>query len=220
MTLQGPARVQVSHHQYVLLDTDAEEPDQDIDDTLAGNGLVYLNTESTYATVLTGTSYGDVDVVFDVTASEPPLSVDGWDEVVEVSMYFPAEGPLVGDPLSEDLVEVPLLGDEEEYQWWRVRIHARGRDAASAAGDICADEGDTVLEQHLVQIWAASQAPEIRHRLTDQTGRRRRTTSAEEYTAAKAAEADHAAIPPTPAEETPIASAQAELHTRTPRPPD
>jgi len=219
MTVQGPARVQVSHHQYVLLDTDAEEPDQDIDDTLAGNGLVYANAESTYATVLTGTSYGDVDIVFDVTASPPPLSCESWDEVVEISMHFPSEGPLVGDPLSEDLVEVPLLGNEEEYQWWRLRIHARGRDAASAAGDIHTDEGDTVLEQHLIQIWAAPQAPEIRHQLTDQTGQRRRTASTEEYTATKAAEADHAATPPTPAEKMPISPMHAELHAHTPEPP-
>ncbi|MFE6682586.1 hypothetical protein [Streptomyces sp. NPDC057729] len=216
MTVQGPARVRVSHHQYVLLDTDAQEPDQDIDDWLAGSGLVYVNAEATYATVLTGTSYGDVDVVFDVTVGEPPLSCEGWDEVVEVSLYFPSEGPLVGDPLSEDLVEVPLLGEEGEYQWWRFRIHARGRDAASAVGDIYAEEGDTVLEQHLVQIWAAPQAPETRHRLTDEVGRRRRTASPQEYTAAKAAEAAHAATPPTPAEEMPIAPMHAELHTRTP----
>ncbi|MFE7396406.1 hypothetical protein [Streptomyces sp. NPDC057557] len=43
---------------------------------------------------------------------------------------------------------VTLLGEEGEYQWWRFRIHARGRDAASAVGDICAKEGGTVVEQH------------------------------------------------------------------------
>ncbi|MFJ8855483.1 hypothetical protein [Streptomyces sp. NPDC102437] len=72
MTVQGAARVQVSNHQYVLLDTDAEEPGQDIDGTLAGNGLVSTNAESTYATVLTGTSYGHVDIAFDVTAYPAP----------------------------------------------------------------------------------------------------------------------------------------------------
>ncbi|MER5360761.1 hypothetical protein [Streptomyces sp. NPDC002785] len=111
-------------------------------------------------------------------AAEPPLTCEGWDEVVEVSLYFPAEGPLVGEPLSDDLDEVPLLGDPETYQWWKFRIHARGRDAA--AGDINEDEGDTVLEQHLIQIWAAPQAAEIRHRLTDQVGRRSRTAGPDE----------------------------------------
>ncbi|WP_331750295.1 MULTISPECIES: hypothetical protein [unclassified Streptomyces] len=125
----------------------------------------------------------------------------------------------MGDPLSEDLVEVPLLGEEGEYQWWRFWIHARGRDATSEAGDIHAEEGDTVLEQHLVQIWAAPQAPETRHRLTDEVGRRRRTASPEEYEAAKAAEAAHAAMPPTPPEEMPMAPVRAELHTRTPDTP-
>ncbi|MFJ8855484.1 hypothetical protein [Streptomyces sp. NPDC102437] len=146
--------------------------------------------------------------------------MEGWGEVVEISLYFRTEGPLVGDPLSEDLAEAPLLGDEEAYQRWRFRIHAQGRDAASAVGDIHAEEDDTVLEQHLIQIWASPHAPEIRHRLTDQTGRRRRTAGAEEYTATKAAEADHAATPPAPAEEMSIAPVHAELHARTPKSPD
>ncbi|MFG3532280.1 hypothetical protein ACGF8B_36965 [Streptomyces sp. NPDC047917] len=47
------------------------------DGTLAGNGLVCTNAESTYATVLTGTSYGRVDVTFDATAYPAPLSMQG-----------------------------------------------------------------------------------------------------------------------------------------------
>lgn len=216
MAVQGPRRVRVSHHQYVMFDTDAEAPEQDIDDRLEGNGLVRVNNESTYASVLTGTSYGDVDVVFDVTSAEPPLNCEGWDEVVEVSLYFPAEGPLVGDPLSDDLDEVPLLGDAEEYQWWRFRVHARGRDAAAAAGDIYADEGDTVLEEHLVQIWAAPRTAEIRHRLTDQAGRRSRTADTDKYAETKAAETDHAALPPTPDQYKHLTPQHTELNADTP----
>ncbi|MEL5958364.1 hypothetical protein AADR41_26990 [Streptomyces sp. CLV115] len=102
----------------------------------AGNGLVCTNAESTYATVLTGTSYGHVDVAFDVTVGGPlergRLGRSRW-----ISLYFPTEGPLVGDPLSEDLAEVLLLGDEEEYQWWRRRgVHSnkcrRGRPRRNA----------------------------------------------------------------------------------------
>ncbi|MFE2094565.1 hypothetical protein [Streptomyces sp. NPDC059460] len=36
---------------------------------------------------------GDVDAVFDVTGSEPALSVDGWDEIVEVGLYPPQAAP-------------------------------------------------------------------------------------------------------------------------------
>ncbi|MEU6926314.1 hypothetical protein [Streptomyces sp. NPDC046631] len=216
MTVQGPGRVRVSHHQYVLLDTDAEPPEQDIDDRLAASGLVCVNTYATYACVLTGTSYGDVDITFDVAATEPVLNCEGWDEIVEVSLYLPSEGPLVGEPLSDDLAEVPLLGDPDEYQWWRVRIHARGRDDAAAAGEINADEGDTVPEQHLLQIWAAPRAAEIRHRLTDEVGRRNRTADPAQYTETKAAEAAHAAQPPTPDQHQHAAPQHTDLHARTP----
>ncbi|MEC4018301.1 hypothetical protein [Streptomyces sp. H27-D2] len=195
MQAQRPTRVQVSHHQYVLFDTDAEPLERGIDDILAGNGLVSVNSEATYASVVTGTSYGDVDVAFEVSGTEPPLRTDGWDEVVETSLYFPGLGPMVGGPVTDDLDLVPLLGPDEEYQWWRFRIHARGRDAASAAGDIYADEGDTVLEQHLLQGWPAPREPEVRHKLTDQFGTRSRTLDPESYARAKAAEAAHDAMP-------------------------
>ncbi|MET8977361.1 hypothetical protein ABZX85_17240 [Streptomyces sp. NPDC004539] len=178
-----------------MFDTDAEEPGTG--ERAEGNGLVRVNGESTYARVLTGTSYGDVGLVFAVAAAEPPLDCEGWDEVVEVSLYFPAEGPLVGDPLSSDLDEVPLHGDPGEHQWWRFRIHARGRDAAAEVGDVHADEGDAVVEEHLVQIWAAPWKEETRHRLTDQVGHRDRTPGADEHAETDTAEAGHT-VPPVP----------------------
>ncbi|MGV9567550.1 hypothetical protein [Streptomyces sp. NPDC003480] len=148
-------RICVSHNQYVLFDTDAEAPIQGIDNVLAGNGLVTVNEEGTYASVLTGTSHGHVDVTFAVHDTEPPLVTDAWDDVVEVSLYFSGQGPMVGGPVTDDVDDVPLLGGEDDYQWWRFRIHARGRDAASALGGVDAEAGDAVIEQHRIQIWPA-----------------------------------------------------------------
>ncbi|MGW6455112.1 hypothetical protein ACWF94_04160 [Streptomyces sp. NPDC055078] len=175
MTGERTQRIRVTHHQYVLTDTDAEPAEQGTGDGLAGNGLVAVNAEGTHASVMTGTSYGDVNVTFEVRDTEPLLAPGGWDEIVDVSLYFSGQGPMVGGPVTDDLEDVPLPAGEEDYRWWRFRIHARGRDAASAAGDIYADEGDTVLEEHRIQIWPAPRTPQTRHRLTDQTGARIRT---------------------------------------------
>jgi len=50
---------------------------------------------------------------------------------------------------------------------YRVRVHARGRDRAHAAGPVV----DEPLEQHLIQIWpAAVGAPQVL-KATDEFGR-------------------------------------------------
>ncbi|WJV51762.1 hypothetical protein [Streptomyces flavofungini] len=180
-------QVPVSHHQYVLLDTDAEAPFEDIDDRRAGSGLVSVNAQGTYASVKTGTPHGDLDVTFDIQPAEAQADFEGWDEVVEVSLHFSGDGPLAGDPVSDDYVNVPLLGEEDDFQWWRFRIHARGRDTAH--------DPSTPPEQHLIQIWPAPRAPEIRHKLTDQTGHRRRDPDPDYYARAKAAEAAAGNLP-------------------------
>ncbi|MBB5109437.1 hypothetical protein [Streptomyces spectabilis] len=201
----------MSHHQYVLFDTDAEAPFERIDDLRAGNGLVSINSEGTYASVLTGTPYGALEVSFDTCPGEPELDCTGWDEVVEVSLCLPGHGPLVGDPVSDDTTLVPLLpghgpapieatdsgedlDDEEDEgrddaQWWRFRFHARGRDTTA--------DPHSPPERHFVQIWPAPRAGEIRHKLTDQTGHRTRNPDPEYYAQAKAAEAaaDAASLP-------------------------
>ncbi len=182
-------KVPVLYHQYVLLDTDAEAPDEDIDSTRAGNGLVTVNTEGTYASVKTGIPHGDLEVTFDVQNSEPALNTDGWDEVVDISLYFSGQGPMAGEPVGDDLIDVPLHGGENNYRWWRFRFHARGRDTDfDPAGP---------LEEHLVQVWPAPRAPEARHKLTDQTGHRSRNPDPDYYAQAKAAEAaaDAAGLP-------------------------
>ncbi|WP_282797585.1 hypothetical protein [Streptomyces sp. CC224B] len=165
----------------MLLDTDAEAPFEDIDARRAGSGLVSVNAEGTYASVKTGTPDGELDVTFDVHPAEAPADFGDWDEVVEVSLYFSGAGPLAGDPVSDDYVTVPLLGGEDDYQWWRFRIHARGRDTVH--------DPSAPPEQHLVQVWPAPRAPEIRHKLTDQTGHRRRNPDPDYYARVKAAEA-------------------------------
>ncbi|EPH46631.1 hypothetical protein ABT390_38650 [Streptomyces aurantiacus] len=93
-------QIPVSHHQYELLDTDAEAPLERIDDRRAGNGLVSVNTEGTHASVKTGTPHGDLDVTFDIQPAEAQADFGDWEEVVEASLYSSGDGPLAGDPVT------------------------------------------------------------------------------------------------------------------------
>ncbi|WP_331726461.1 hypothetical protein [Streptomyces uncialis] len=165
-------QVDVTHHQYVITDTDAEEPDDSDDAFRTGNGLLRVNAESTQASVRTGTAWGTVSVGVDVRDTPPPPAEAGageWDEIVEVSMHFTGDGPLIGSLITEELDILPGYPDGASGQWWRVRFHARGRDTA-AAGD-----PTDVSEEHHIQLWPSAQADEIRHKLTDRTGTRSRT---------------------------------------------
>ncbi|MFJ4774520.1 hypothetical protein ACIP88_36365 [Streptomyces uncialis] len=166
-------QVDVTHHQYVITDTDAEEPDDSDHAFRTGTGLLRVNAEGNQANVRTGTPWGSITVDVDVLGTPPPPPEAGkWDEIVEVSMRFTGDGPMIGSPITGNLDILPgYPATATGTQWWRVRFHARGRDAAAA------DPAD-VSEEHHIQVWPADHAAdEIRHKLTDRTGTRSRSRS-------------------------------------------
>ncbi|MCJ0869299.1 hypothetical protein [Streptomyces sp. AP-93] len=79
------------------------------------------------AFILTGIHTGLVNVQTLITSTPPPADTAGWEEVVEVSVhadevdlalhYFQGEGP----------DEPPALSNQGPG-WYRMRVHARGRD--------------------------------------------------------------------------------------------
>ncbi|MFJ7423420.1 hypothetical protein ACIQXD_33160 [Streptomyces uncialis] len=163
-------QVDVTHHQYVITDTDAEEPDDGDRAFRTGNGLLRVNAEGNQASIRTGTPWGSITVDIDVRSSPPPPPEAGeWEEIVEVSMHFTGDGPMIGSLITENLDTLPgYPADATGTQWWRVRFHARGRDAAAA-------DPARVSEEHYIQVWPADhRADEIRHKLTDRTGTRSR----------------------------------------------
>ncbi|MFE6776240.1 hypothetical protein [Streptomyces sp. NPDC057702] len=174
MSDQRDLRVSVSHSQYVLFTPDSEPLELTEEMLTSGNGLVALNDASTYASVMTGTSWGNVDLTIHIAREEPPLRGAGWDEIVEVSLHVPDGELSLGDVTADSVEELPLPADHQSL-WWRARVHARGRDAAAQRGDVWAEEGDPVPEQHLLCLWPAPPAPEIRHKLTDEVGTHTRT---------------------------------------------
>lgn len=121
--------------------------------------------------VLTGTAMGAIGLRVEVHDQEPPLQTDDWDEVVECTVWS-SEGELrvcdlstVGPP--EHFPNLSIRGEGG----YRVRVHARGRDAAY---DLVAFEP---LEHHLIAVWPTDgdeYDPVINHKLTDQVGATRR----------------------------------------------
>ncbi|WP_372406594.1 hypothetical protein [Streptomyces luteireticuli] len=175
-------RVHASYHQYNLFETDADDTP---DDGTPGNGLVQVNADGDYVTVNTGIQDGYLDLGYEVFDQEPPLDTTGWDEVVDISARFAPPGAGITSPDGDGDYEkylpdgetygITLPGPDAEPHWWRIRIHARGRDNGLHKAFVDPEAGDDVTEQHLLHIWTAPPAAEERHKLTDQVGEKFRT---------------------------------------------
>jgi hypothetical protein len=129
-----------------------------LSDYTGTNGLVFAGDG--YAVMLTGINLGYVTVTADFRQDEPAPDFEGWDEVVDVSARF-LDGPATFSSPS-------VLGGLPEYPRlppgsYRLRVHARNRDAAHAA--VYAFEEP--IEEFLISTWPAPPAPETRHKQTD-----------------------------------------------------
>jgi hypothetical protein len=154
-----PDRLAVQDGQYAIWDgvSDLSPPDPGGESGLVGAapGL---------AVVMTGTQFGNISLRVQVSAVEPDLDVDQWDEVAEVSLVTGAGALGV------------MSGGQGPRQWsaltdgrpgsYRIRVHARGREAG-ASEDVVAGRP---VEDHLVQIWPAPAAPAAVHKVTDEVG--------------------------------------------------
>ena len=112
------------------------------------------------AIVRTGTQSGWVAVRIAVAGAAPGLDADGWDEVAEVSLSAAPDSPglsVISDGTGPDELAALTPAGAGSY---RVRVHARGRDAGAAADVV---EGAPV-EEHLIQVWPAPPAPEAVHK--------------------------------------------------------
>jgi hypothetical protein len=135
------------------------------------NGLVDLVPPGG-AAIFTGVYMGPVAVSVEARRSAPEsVDLDGWDEVVEVSLAVP-EGRLepaaVGLDVEDPFPILTLAGPGD----YRIRVHARGRDTDV---DGVAEEP---VEQYRIAVWPAPPAPEIIHRQTDGYGAQMRSSAA------------------------------------------
>ncbi|AWS44092.1 hypothetical protein DKM19_24825 [Streptosporangium sp. 'caverna'] len=89
----------------------------------------------------------------------PPLDLDAWEAVVEVTYDSPAGEALLIDWTRTAVDDSPILTAHGPGSY-RLRIHARGRDMRWE--DLVPEESG---EEHLILIWPAPPADEIIHKL-------------------------------------------------------
>ncbi|MFJ8010958.1 hypothetical protein [Streptomyces sp. NPDC096339] len=128
-----------------------------------------IGVPGTFAVILTGLETGYVTVTLELHPTSPPAPVlDDWDEVVEASLELPDGDAYIFD--AHDATPFPSLAAYTGRPT-RIRVHARGRDAARNATE---PDDEHPLEQHLIQLWPAPVAELISHKLIDTTGKAHR----------------------------------------------
>jgi hypothetical protein len=136
-------------------------PATDAPDAWGANGLIGMPARS-YATIVTGTRYGPVRLTVETHDSPPPVDLDAWTDIVEVTFEVVSGVVLVtdwnGEPVQELDVPVGPI---------RVRVHVRGRDEGQAT-EWDYDDPNPV-EDHLVQFFPGD-GGEIIHKATDRLG--------------------------------------------------
>jgi len=169
MVPAAPVRLDVQDGQYAIWDGVSDlEPDP------GGSGGLVAAAPG-LAIVITGTQFGDIALSVHVGDSAPELDTGPWDEVTEVSLTTGAGGLSIlsgGDgPAELSGLTPPRAAD------YRVRVHARGRDAG-ASSDVVAG---IPVEEHLVQLWPASAAAEQVHKTTDVVAKHLKTVAGPWY---------------------------------------
>lgn len=162
-------RTNAAYHQYWLEwgSWDADPPP-----IRSGNGLVWASEGR--IVVFTGVDSGDVPLTVTLSDAAPPADPSTWDEVVEVSSVINAASVSVTAPDAIHIGEVPLPEGPGVY---RLRFHARGRDAGEEAEFIDADQGEEMVEEHMIILWKAPATAEAQLKLTDGVGSANRSLS-------------------------------------------
>jgi hypothetical protein len=150
-------RLQADHLQYQIVageGLDTEEPMLS-----APNGLAELRRS--HVTVICGTHYGPIALHVERHDAAPRLD-EAWDEILEFSV-----------DVAETLTVVELMGGGPELPplvesagTWRLRLHARGRDAGRDAQDPYG-----LYESHALLLWPAAPRPVQVLRTSDLFGR-------------------------------------------------
>ena len=153
--------VTVNYHLFYLVDYRDETVPQPWD-LQGSNGLVCPLTSG--GVVITGTDMGKVAVHVSPLDFEPELSLQGWDEGADVSVYAP-HGRLYVDAVAYDYPGLPRL-TKHGPGWYRIRCLARNRLAEMNA---IKDRAGT--EAFSLACWPAPRAPERIHRLEWSIGR-------------------------------------------------
>ncbi|MEV0405883.1 hypothetical protein [Actinoallomurus sp. NPDC050550] len=153
-------RLPIGYSQFTL-EGGGWDPDQVA--YTGGNGLAWATDAA--VVVMTGVDSGHVPVTIGIGDRRPVPDLDKWDEAVEVGITVAESTLVICSPPGECLEEVPIPAGT-----YRMRIHARGRDAGREAQFIDNDAGEPMVEEHLILLWPAALAEEERLKATDTVG--------------------------------------------------
>ncbi|WP_157621669.1 hypothetical protein [Saccharothrix sp. NRRL B-16348] len=158
--------VPVRYHTFWLADVPvpAQRPEPD-----RRNGLV--DGQFGLCVVFTGIHTGRALVAVELFEETPAYGdLNEWEEVVEVSFEAPHGNVVVTGIEADAFGSFPVLTPYGPG-WYRVRLHARGRDTAV---DLVASEP---VEHYLVHIWPESERADDIVKLTDGYGQGLRATA-------------------------------------------
>ncbi|UBU08970.1 hypothetical protein [Nonomuraea gerenzanensis] len=157
--------IQLSYHQIEIRPHDEAGPSYP---KAFPNGLVAVGDEEPDgAIILTGLAIGQVEVLVRLAHEQPPLELDSWEEIVDISI----------ESTLGSLYVVGLMGDLPRklpnLAWkgpgfYRLRVHATGRDS-SVDGS-----GLNLEERYFIVSWPADPAPDLVYKATDAYGAGRR----------------------------------------------
>ncbi|KRV47239.1 hypothetical protein AQ490_07105 [Wenjunlia vitaminophila] len=153
-------RLFVEHSYHVLPHGPELDIEALIDTYPDGNRLVAAAPDGTSLTVAPGTEWGEIEVTVSVHEREPAPDLGPWEEVEEVSLLIPPPaGALELLPIGQmdsDSVISPELPAATAPTWWRLRVHAAGRDAAHGMWCVFFPHSrEPVVERHLHTAWPA-----------------------------------------------------------------
>lgn len=159
--MRARARVYVQDHSFVI--GDGVDMPMELIDFSTGLAGVMPST----ALIACGINSGTVTVIAEPADRQPEVaSRQQWDEIADISLYAP-DGRLSIHRLSygpfDTPPDLPVMSPHGPGHY-RLRIHARGRDASFDK-----DIGDSDEEYHLVS-WPADPAPPLIIKTTDETG--------------------------------------------------
>ncbi|MEV0096479.1 hypothetical protein [Streptomyces sp. NPDC050738] len=150
-------RMFVSYSQYYLQGMeflDVYGDSDTVERIFAGNSLAAGGPE--HLTVRAGTHTGWISLTTEQRVDAPPTVDEGWETVVEVSV-FSSSGMLRLFQWGGEVVDEAGNFATAGPGWYRVRAHTRGRDSGDADG----------AEEHLLISWPAPPQADVVHRADD-----------------------------------------------------
>ncbi|WIX76034.1 hypothetical protein QRX50_31750 [Amycolatopsis carbonis] len=158
------ADLHMSYGHFVIRDVSADLPAPRL---ARADGLVGTDFVNG-AVVLTGIHTGPVTVTVQLLDTAPDsVDLDGWDEVGEVSVDS-EYGELIVHGIMNDPPDFPELAHAGPGTY-RVRVHARGRDTAPDRSVM------EPVEDYLLSVWPAEEAPGTVYKQSDKRGQEYRT---------------------------------------------